>query len=393
MLLRSLAFAGYRSFAARSPSALDRPLQRCQLAPLTILLGKNNSGKSTVARLFHHVLFAIGAEGSDPFPMKDGRHNFGNRFRDVQHCGNFFNPVDIEVDLEIDHGTRTNLAAQINQTSEFSDETPPVIQRWAFDGQQLDPGEHSARGLLPDHPKAQVLREGARQLLEASCHLGPIRDSVERSYVYNARGTETEFKIPNSNAAIAHLLLGDAELRAATADWMEENLEGWRVDVQQVLSDLKLVARRQSRESNLADAGQGVQQVLPVAVLCSWRKLGRGAAPFLDLIEQPELHLHDAAHAAIGDLLLSAVANGRGNIVVETHSESLVLRVRRRIAEGLPPNQVALIYVEDINETSQLRPIPLTEAGEVEWWPDGVFSEAFLEVKAIRRAQRRREKA
>src|ERR1035438_9868898 len=31
--------------------------------------------------------------------------------------------------------------------------------------------------------------------------------------------------------------------------------------------------------------------------------------------------------------------------------------------------------------------------GEVDWWPEGVFSEAFLEVKAIRRAQRKKMEA
>ncbi len=75
-------------------------------------------------------------------------------------------------------------------------------------------------------------------------------------------------------------------------------------------------------------------------------------------------------------------------MVVETHSESVVLRIRRRIAEGLSPDKVALVYVEDAGEGSRLRPIPVRPDGEVEWWPEGVFSEAFVEVKAIRRAQR-----
>jgi predicted ATPase len=112
--------------------------------------------------------------------------------------------------------------------------------------------------------------------------------------------------------------------------------------------------------------------------------------PFLDIIEQPELHLHDAAHAALGDLLLSAVAEDAGNLIVETHSESLVLRVRRRVAEGLSPDRVAIVYVEDNGDGSRLRRIALRSDGETDWWPEGVFSESFVEVKAIRRAQRAR---
>ena len=160
--------------------------------------------------------------------------------------------------------------------------------------------------------------------------------------------------------------------------------------MRQSLDIFKLVARRAHREANLADAGQGIQQFLPVAALCCYRKLARGCRTFLDIIEQPELHLHDAAHAPVGDLLLSAVDDSNGNILVETHSESLVLRVRRRVAEGLNPRQVAIYFVEDTGEGSRIRRIPLNESGEVDWWPEGVFSEAFMEVKAIRQAQRKR---
>src|ERR1035438_3125539 len=111
MRLYSLGFAGYRSFAARSPAAPDRPLERLELAPLTVLLGKNNSGKSTVARLLHHVLVALGAKGNDPFPMKGTRHAYGTTFRDVQHGGNFFNPLDLEIAFTSDDGTETTLVS------------------------------------------------------------------------------------------------------------------------------------------------------------------------------------------------------------------------------------------------------------------------------------------
>ena len=84
------------------------------------------------------------------------------------------------------------------------------------------------------------------------------------------------------------------------------------------------------------------------------------------------------------------MAEARGRILVETHSESLVLRVRRRVAEGLSPDQVSIVFVEDLGDRSVVRNVRLDQNGDVDWWPDGVFSEAFVEVKAIRRAQRRR---
>lgn len=386
MRLHSLAFAGYRSFAARSPASPARPLQRLQLAPLTLLLGKNNSGKSTAARLLRHVLVAIAHDGSDPFPMTGAGETYGSSFRDLQHARAFFNPLDVEVELSLEDGTRTLLAAQVMQVGDSADDQPPVVRDLYFGGKGFSDEERSIRGLLPDIPEAMPWRSGAGRLLAKSCHIGAIRDPVRETYEI-LRGPPA--RLPNTQDTVAQFILADAELRAMIGDWTAAHLEGWRVDVQQTLDVFKLLARRAGREINVADSGQGIQQVLPVIALCCWRNLGREAAPFLDIIEQPELHLHDAAHAALGDLLLSAVSPGTGSMVVETHSEALVLRIRRRVAEGLPPATVSLVYVDDTDEGSQLRSIPLRADGEVEWWPEGVFSEAFQEVKAIRRAQRR----
>lgn len=389
MHLQTLSFAGYRSFAARSPAAPDRTLENLHLAPVTILLGKNNSGKSTVARLLRHVLVALGADGPDPFPMSGNGVIFGSSFRDVQHGENFFSPLDLEIALRAEGGRSTSLAVQLIQLGELAYDSAPVLDKCEFNGVELDISNSKVRGLLPDIDDAKFWRESARDLFDASCHIAPIRDPVK--HLYSVDPSSRAFLSPNTNDIVAQMLLNDVELRNAVGAWMAENLDGWRVDVKQSLDVFQLLARRAGRDTNLADAGQGIQQVLPVVALCCWRGLGRGSSPFLDILEQPELHLHDAAHAALGDLLLSAVPTGVGTLVVETHSEALVLRIRRRIAEGLDPNMVSIVYIEDIGEGSRIRKIPINEDGSVEWWPEGVFSESYVEAKAIRQAQRRRE--
>jgi hypothetical protein len=303
----------------------------------------------------------------------------------VQHCGNFFNPLDLEIEFTPDDGARTTLVSQLIQMGELAGDVPPVLQQSILNGQQ-NPALGRVRGLLPDVEAAKSLRPQARNLLDMSCHLQPVRDPILPSYTIQAA---SQLALPETNASVAQLLYADSELRAAVGIWTAENLDGWRLDLKQTLDVFYLTARRDRREGNLAESGQGIQQVLPVAALCCWRKLARGGQSFLDIIEQPELHLHDAAHAPLGDLLLSAVSEGQGNVLVETHSESLVLRVRRRVAEGLSPDQVAIAYVEDTGEGSRIRQIHLNRDGSVDWWPEGVFSEAFLEVKAIRRAQRK----
>lgn len=388
MRMLSLSFAGYRSFAARSPAAPSRHLERIRIAPLTILLGRNNGGKSTVARLVHHALAALGADGNDPFPMSSGAHTFGSSFRDIQHGGKFFNPLDLETELQLESGAQIHLAAQLIQDGELDESAPRVVEFNIDHHLSENSSAQKYLGLLPAIDQFSPWRKGAAELLRTSCHIQPVRDQVRSNYDVIPSDL---MRTPVNNENVAQLLLTDGALRAAVATWMSENLDGWYVDVKQSLDSFRLFARRSGRESNLADSGQGIQQVLPVIALCCWRSLQRGLTPFIDIIEQPELHLHDAAHAALGDLMLSAIADGKGNLIVETHSEELVLRVRRRVAEGLCPSNVAIVYVEDTGDGSRVKEIKLDKLGEVDWWPEGVFSESLEEVKAIRRAQRARE--
>ncbi len=220
MRLNSLAFAGYRSFAARSPAAPNRPLERLHLAPLTILLGKNNSGKSTVARLFHHVLVALGADGNDPFPMKGPRRSYGASFRDVQHSGTFFNPLDLEIEFTSDDGAGITLVSQLIQTGELAGDVPPVLRRSILNGLQ-NPAPDIVRGLLPDVEAAKLLRPQARELLDMSCHLQPVRNPIQPSYTIQA---SSQLALPENDESVAQLLYADAELRAAVGTWTAETL-------------------------------------------------------------------------------------------------------------------------------------------------------------------------
>ncbi len=133
--------------------------------------------------------------------------------------------------------------------------------------------------------------------------------------------------------------------------------------------------------TNLAQAGEGLQQVLPVVLHQLWRQRP-GMGTFLDVVEQPELHLHAAAQAPLADLFIDTALQGRGSVLVETHSEPILLRLQRRVAEGsLPHDRVALYFVDVTEEGSQLRPVGLHPNGEVDWWPAGVFEEDFHELQ------------
>ena len=125
---------------------------------------------------------------------------------------------------------------------------------------------------------------------------------------------------------------------------------------------------------NLADTGYGVAQVLPVLLQLYFSRPGQ-----LVLIEEPELHLNPAAQRVLFDLVHEFAAQGR-QVVVETHSEHFLLRLRRRsIEQPELRGMIRLYYVERVEGQSRLRQLPLTEDGRLDNWPVGFLNEAFEE--------------
>lgn len=141
-----------------------------------------------------------------------------------------------------------------------------------------------------------------------------------------------------------------------------------------------------------SDVGVGVSQMVPVVVSCLRHVHGMVA------IEQPELHVHPAIQVGIGDLFIRAIqANGLGfgsgkSLLVETHSEHIMLRLLRRIREahedelppgvtGLKPNDLSVIYVEASDEGVRFRALRVDEEGEfLDRWPRGFFEERAGEL-------------
>jgi hypothetical protein len=158
---------------------------------------------------------------------------------------------------------------------------------------------------------------------------------------------------------------------------------------------LRLYDKRQKKYVSFDEIGSGIGQLLPVLLAAG------GEAGTAILVEQPELHLHPALQAEIADAFihsaLGETEDGEpfGNrLVLETHSEHILLRVMRRIRQttlgqlpkGLPsikPEDVAVLYVEKSlsGPGSIVRELRLNELGQlIDDWPGGFFEEGIREV-------------
>jgi len=164
-------------------------------------------------------------------------------------------------------------------------------------------------------------------------------------------------------------------------------LKNIQADVGELYDELVLMDLRTATAVTHRDVGIGVSQVLPVLVHAY------ADESKIIAIEQPEIHLHPALQAELGDLFIESALGARKNtFLLETHSEHLILRVMRRIREthlktlpaGKTPvtaNDVSILFVEPDGARSIVRHMPLNVLGElVKNWPGGFFEEGYREM-------------
>lgn len=125
---------------------------------------------------------------------------------------------------------------------------------------------------------------------------------------------------------------------------------------------------------NLIDVGYGVSQAIPIIADC----VSASFAATL-LVQQPEVHLHPRAQAAIGSFFAQLATNRHDPVVVETHSDYLVDRVRMDVRdEKITPSDVMILYFEQGDRGVDIHPIELDAAGRVVDIPPG-YRSFFLE--------------
>jgi len=392
MKIYEVLFRGYKAY---NGDLTDTQFQRLRLAPLTVVFGKNNSGKSAAIRLPRLLLGGLECNDGSVLPTIVRGLGYGTGFLDLVHGGDFFGRPTFQIIAE--HQNKPlDFTVTLFSRSALSADEPPRI--WSYEMRapeivSLDNSDATIgadlafKGLLPPDPKWNDWRKAAGAVLDEMVHIGPTREPVLTAYP-----NEQFFEFGLRGSGAPQLLRLFPTLADEVGAWYAKHMDSWRLSLKRDSDSFSLrLSRGGIISTNLAQCGEGLQQVLPVVVHQLWRQR-EDTGTFLDIVEQPELHLHAGAQAPLADLFIDTALQGRGQILVETNSEPILLRVQRRVAEcKISPDQVALYFVEMTDAGSQLRPVGLNLDGEVDWWPQGVFEEDFEEVAAIRRAQRAKQ--
>lgn len=160
--------------------------------------------------------------------------------------------------------------------------------------------------------------------------------------------------------------------------------------------EVRVRAPGSTRDVLVTDVGFGVSQVLPVIVECFYSEPGSTV-----IMEQPEIHLHPAVQAGLADLFIEAVMareNGAARnvqLLVETHSEHLLRRLLRRIAEEeIDADLIRCYVVNPAKQGARIERLEVDDFGNVHNWPPAFFGDQSTDlVEQSRHARARRRAA
>ena len=221
-----------------------------------------------------------------------------------------------------------------------------------------DLGENVLRSFLNWGYGPYVFHASLAQTLS----LSPMRMKPKRTYdiiseEFSPEGDHIPFVLPS--------LLNNPERRQMLEDYGAESGLFRKVEVRRLgeynTDPARVMVTGSGAPANLIDTGYGVGQALPVVV-----ESIRAANGTMLLLQQPEVHLHPRAQAALATLFTRLIKAENKQFVVETHSDYIIDRVRIEVAKGnIAAEDVAILYFEKPDNATRIYPLTLDSSGNI----------------------------
>lgn len=227
-------------------------------------------------------------------------------------------------------------------------------------------------------------------------YLGPLREHPQRTYLWAGDTPSNVGK--RGERAVAALLSSRVEnhsyyVELKVADWLKRMglIDSFSLrSIAPGRRDYELVVKKtpSSAEVLITEIGFGVSQVLPVLVLCYYVPEGSTI-----ILEQPEIHLHPSVQADLADVFIEVSKERNVQIIFESHSEYLLHRLQRRIAEEQLKRDDAALYFCDMNDdgSSRIEELRLDEYGNIANWPRDFFGDTTGDLVAMTEAEMQRK--
>lgn len=386
-MINKISFKNYKLFKEK---------QTLELKPITILIGKNNSGKSAVLKLPVMIAGSLSGDFDEALQLDYKNVRLGSEYRDLLY--NKENKHSDFLELSLKNEEDKNISKELKIKIKLSDkpkEKPEIFDWEYFINDKLE-SKREEKDIYQGILKKEYPIEALNLKID---YIGAFREVPEVNYSYDSKDFENiGLKGENAYPILIQDKEDRRELISNVSEWYKENFENWMLDVknfvtpsgtqyQVVLSNEKL------KDINIVYTGQGINQVLPLIV----RSYMNDEEPVLITIEEPETHLHPAAHGSLAQRFVeSYIENNNKNYFIETHSENFILRIQRMIADtevNLTKEDVRIYYVnyEEDKFYSSIKEIVISENGEIEDWPDNIFNESYDELVKLKQAQKKRK--
>ncbi len=388
---------------------------KLQFAPLTGLFGANSSGKTSILQVLLMLKQTVKDNDSN-LPLNFGKSNFDTVIhrhdknlslgfsvswklpKQIKIQGDLINSLSFSTVILEKYGSvmvvrfcysTNHNDFEIGWTERGYRYLPNVIDEEADTYKCY--GVDSPVGPLEEF---KPLSEEFEDLFSRIIHLGPLREYPQHSYTWEGDHPQD---IGIYGEKMISALLSSRILRhpieVQILKWLQKLDLIYSYDVPPVTEEGKnyecLVKQyKDGPEVPLTDVGFGVSQVLPVLTLCYYADEGS-----ILILEQPEAHLHPKVQSDLADVLIDVVKNRNVQIILESHSEHLLLRLMRRIAEeDISVDQTALYFCQINEGTSEIERLKVDEYGNISNWPQNFFGDEMGDLVEKTKAEMRRRK-
>lgn len=414
-----------------------------KLAPLTGFFGTNSSGKSSLLQM---LLLLKQTAGSDKILILNGENSLVNlgSFREMIHNH------ELETSLELEFACKPQSPFAIEILGVNSDDRRAVVPvlinnfsfntairsyaenliverfRYSFESCDIrevrwEKGRLFYKNLLSEEeerrtsinncyggPASKVenvlasLSSAFEKLFSDIYYLGPTRAHPLRLYQWEGFHPESIGQL--GDRMIDALLSARVRQLQTTENKnlvaIEQRISAWLQDMELAHSfsliwsdssrgrdyEVRIQKNPNSAEVTLADMGYGLAQFLPVLVLSYYVPEGS-----ILILEQPGIHLHPKVQSQLADLFIEVVTERNIQILVESHSEHLLTRLQRRVAEKeIAQDDTALYFCRNNDKVSTIEPLEVTEFGEIKNWPENFFGDVMGDMFAMTDEQAKR---
>lgn len=430
-MIKSLSLENFKSF---------KNLDNLQIKPLTILLGRNSCGKSSIIQSLLLLKQTI-EQNNDSDLNVEGKYLKFSNLKDISYGLPNINNATITYGFGIQSGEKfsniklefknkkneesyvpsltrfihTNNTNEIDlkkiKNSDLSGDLKDLLKKLKEKKVDFVTGHSKFETIFKNFmPKAirlvankdfilplnfayeNLMIDEFEKDLRRIKYLSPLRASPERIYVHYSQSAS---EISENGANSAHVLwarrnemvyLNNQEnnLLVALGKCIEILGLGQEITskkISDMVYQIGLKLKNSTGLVSLADVGFGYSQVLPVILI------GLLNNNNLILIEQPEIHLHPSSAGKLADLFLAFIKDKK-TFLIETHSQEFINKLRLRVIQDPSLKElINIVFIDQDENGTKIKQFEIDETGMFPEWPKGFLDESENIAREILKAR------